>query len=43
MKPLLRAIQNIGKCRIMPALTATEPAQKASALRRSDRKMTQRS
>src|ERR1700722_4569033 len=34
-KPVLRAIQNIGKCRITPTPTIAEPNQKASALRPS--------
>src|ERR1700722_18217542 len=36
-KPVLRAIQNIGKCRSTPALTIAEPTQNASALRRAEK------
>ena len=34
-KPMLRAIQNIGRCSSTPAVTTPEPSQKPSALRRS--------
>jgi len=34
-KPMLRPIQNIGRCKRTPALTIAEPNQNASALRRS--------
>ena len=37
LKPVLRAIQNMGRCRTTPTLTTDEPIQKASALRRCEK------
>ena len=36
LKPLFRAIQNMGRCRTTPTVTTPEPIQNASALRRSE-------
>jgi hypothetical protein len=37
LKPVFRAIQNIGKCRTTPTLTTAEPIQKANAFRRCEK------